>query len=105
MIQRSSKIAVQYLYQRVKKNVETVTGENIAYILKLSGYEDINQVNSRNLSKIIQFDKMKEEDEWRVRMIREITNIKQNVLYLDPTSNESFDNDQLNDIIDFLSTT
>ena len=85
--------------------METVTGKNIAYILKLSGYEDINQVNSRNLSKIIQFDKMKEEDEWRVRMIREITNIKQNVLYLDPISNESFDNDQLNDIIDFVSTT
>ena len=98
-------MAVQYLYQRVKNNVETVTGKNIAYIVKLSGYEDIDQVKSRSLSKIIQFDKMKEEDKWRVRMLREITNIKQNVSYLDPTSDESFENDQLNDIIDFLSTT
>ena len=53
---------------------------------------------------MIQFDKMKEEDEWRVRMIRELTNIKQNALCLNPTSDESFDSDQLNDIVDHIIT-
>ena len=38
MIQKSSKMAVQYLYQSVKNNVETVTGKNIPYLVKLSGY-------------------------------------------------------------------
>ena len=43
-------------------------------------------------------------DEWKVDFIREIVNVKHKVLSLDEDSDVGFDNDDLEDIVDFLST-
>ena len=102
-LKKSPKIAVQYLYQKVKDNVETVTGRNIAYILKLSGYDDIEKINLLDLSRRIKFEAMRKEDSWKVDMIREVVNIKKNIFILD-NKEDSFHEDELNDIINYLST-
>ena len=102
-VKKSPKIAVQYLYQKVKKDVETVTGRNIAYILKLSGYDDIEKINLRDLSRTIKFETIKKEEKWKLDMIQEVVNIKKNVLTLD-NMEDSLDEDEFNDIIHYLST-
>ena len=102
-LKKSPKIAVQYLYQKVKDNVETVTGRNIAYILKLSHNDDIEKINLLDLSRRIKFEAMRKEDSWKVDMIREVVNIKKNIFILD-NKEDSFHEDELNDIINYLST-
>ena len=102
-LKKSPKIAVQYLYQKVKDNVETITGRNIAYVLKLSRYDDIEKINLLNLSRRIKFEGMKMEGSWKVDMIREVVNIKKNV-FIHDNKEDSFDEDELNDIINYLST-
>ena len=102
-VKKSPKIAVQYLYQKVKKDVETVTGRNIAYILKLSGYDDIEKINLRDLSETIKFENIKKEEKWKINMIQEVVNIKKNVLTLD-NMDDGLDENEFNDIIYYLST-
>ena len=87
----------------MKKDVETVTGRNIAYILKLSGYDDIEKINLRDLSRTIKFETMKKEEKWKLDMIQEVVNIKKNVLTLD-NMDDGLDENEFNDIIYYLST-
>ena len=44
---------------------------------------------------------MKTEDKWRINMIKEVTNIKQNVLKLE---GEGFSSEELDEIIEYIST-
>ena len=43
-IKKSPKQAVQFLYQKVKRNLDTVTGKNIRYVVENSGVEDIEDI-------------------------------------------------------------
>ena len=81
---KSPKMCVQFLLQKVLKNVETVTGRNIAYINRKTGYRfDICSVTPNQLKRSLKFCDIKTEDKWRVHIIKEMTNIKQNVLKLE----------------------
>ena len=83
------------------KNVNTVTCRNIHYILKDTGESDILSVNIGKLKKNYHFVQMNPDDVWKIDFVREITNVKQNVLEID--QNQMTD-EELSDIVDYLTT-
>ena len=52
----------------------------------------------------VKFSETREENKWRVGMIKEIVDIKQNVLELKHENDEFLTKEQLNDIIEYVST-
>ena len=108
-LKQSPKMCVQFLLQKVLRNVETVTGRNVetvtgrnvAVINRKTGYKfDILTVAPEKIKKSLKFCEIKKQDKWRVNMIREVTNIKQNVLTL-----EGFSSEELDELIECISTT
>ena len=74
---RSPKMCVQLLLQKVLRNINTITGKNVEYI------QYILTVKPNILKCDIKFCEIKTEDKQRAEFIREMTNIKQNVVTLD----------------------
>ena len=64
---------------------------------------DILDASPTWMKKNIKFSEIRMEDKWRVDLLREITNINQQVLQFN--SEDSFlSSDQLQEIVDFVST-
>ena len=85
------------------ESVETVTGKNVAYITRKTGFRfDILSVTPNLLKRSLKFCEMKTEDKWRINMIKEVTDIKQNLLKLE---GEGFSSEELDELIEYISTT
>ena len=102
-VQKSSKKAVLFLFNRCRNNVNTVTGRNINYIENETRSSSILTIKSSEMKKNYKFCEMKPEDDWKVNIVKEITNIKQNVLELE-TSEVEFTVAELNEILDLICT-
>ena len=103
-IKKSPKSAVQYLYQKVKNNLNTVTGRNIRFVVEASGCKSIEKIKTSELKRKLKFCESSTENDWKIKMIKEIVDLKQNVLFLDDESDVLFDNEDLESIVEFLST-
>ena len=101
--QKSSKLPVQMMLQRVFRNINTITGRNVRHIQDKVGHQhDLLKVNTGWLKNKLKFCEISEEEKWRVGLIEEITNIKQNKLEIEPYDENSFlTHDQLQEINDF----
>ena len=78
---------------------------NMEYILgktSLGLAKDVFSVTPNYLMKNLRFDAIRNHDWWRVNMIKEIVNFKQDVLTLD---GEGFTSEELNNLLDYISTT
>ena len=102
-LQRSSRLAVLYLYQRCRNNVMTVTGKNINYIENEVEDSSILNINLHKFKKTYKFAETKDEDAWKVCFVREIVNIKQNILHFDQDE-EQFTAEELDELLDYLVT-
>ena len=86
-ITRSPKNCVQFLLHKVIGNAESITGKNVAFIMRKTRFKfDLLTVAPNMLKNKLKFSELHENNIWRVNMIREITNIKQGVLTLDEGS-------------------
>ena len=106
-IQKSDKLAVKFMLQKVIGNVETITGRNVRFIENKVGLScDILKVSDSWLRSKVKFCEIKQEDMWRVNLIREIININQNALMLssDEADDSFLTRDQLMEIVEFVST-
>ena len=73
------------------------------YILGKTGHEcDLFSVTPNILKKNLKFCEIRNENRWRVNIIKEIVDIKQGILALD---GEGLSSEELNDLIDYISTT
>ena len=103
-IQKSDKLAVKLMLQKVLYNVETVTGRNVRYIEdKLGPSCRILNADITWVKKNINFCKIREEDMWKVNIIKEITNITQSSLEFSTEEDNFLSKEQLQEIIDFVS--
>ena len=103
-IKKSPKLAVQFLYEKIKTNVNTVTGRNVAFVLKATGYKQIEDINTKEVKERVKFAGS-EENTWRGDFIKEIVNVKNNVLVLNEDESEVlFDKEDFDDIIEYLCT-
>ena len=102
-IKKSPKMAVQFLLEKVSRNCNTLTGKNIRFVLDKLNVEDIFQVNPDRVKTDFKFAKISEENSWRINFAKEIVNLKQNVLQLDPDTN-TLSEDELQEILDYICT-
>ena len=103
---KSSKKAVHIMLYKVFKDVSTITGKNIRFIEELTGNKiDLLKTSIRRLKKSTKFCIPDSHEKWRVNLIKEISNIKQNLLVLEnDSSNSSLSTDELNEILNFTCT-
>ena len=102
--QKSSKLTVLLLLQIVKNDLQTVTGKNIRHILADVEQEDIFKLKKEDIKKKVKFAPIQPDDKWKVQLVKEITNVKQNVLNLEGNENGQFSNDELSDIVNYVTT-
>ena len=88
----------------VKNDLETVTGRNIHHILTDIDQGDIFKVNKSDMKKKVKFAQMQPEDQWKIQLVKEITNVKQNVLYLEENENGQFTIEELSEIMNYVTT-
>ena len=105
-IKKSPKLAAQFMLQKVINNVSTVTGKNVRMVKDMIGHQhDLLSVKPGWLRNTLKFCELHDDDQWRVDMIKEITNIKQNILELTPDEEEDsfLTSEQLEEILHFVS--
>ena len=82
-LRKSSKEAVKFLVEQIHQDTRTITGTNIRHILNKTNGADIFSMNSQNLK-----HEHKPEAEWRIQLIKELTNLKIGSLQLSSTDHE-----------------
>ena len=103
-IKKSSKRAVQFLYQKVKNNLNTVTGRNVQFVVETTGSRNIEDINTNQVKKNMKFCEVDPSESWKANFIREVVNLKQNVLFLDDETEVVFENQDLDYIVEYLAT-
>ena len=103
-IKKSPKLGVQLLFQKVRNNVNTVTGKNIHFVQQATGYDTVEDINIIQVKKTMKFCEVNDNDAWKADFIKEIVNVKQNVLFFDDDSDAFLETEDLDFIIDYLST-
>ena len=81
-IKSGNKIVAKLLLEIIKNNTETITGRNIKKIEIESEKSNIKNADYKNV-KDLKFCEMSENDEWKIGLIIEMTDIKQGKLFLD----------------------
>ena len=75
------------MLQKVIQNVDSITGRNIRFIQdKVGKHCDLLAVSPRWLKSKLIFSPIKAADLWKVNLIKEVTDLKQGVLSLEPGS-------------------
>ena len=112
-IRKSNKLGVIYLLEKVHLDLDTMTGQNIRHILDQINEKEIFKVKSRELKRKFKFKELPKEQQWKVNMMKEITDIKHNVVVLssedqneldDHQDKNNFTVDELNEILSFIAT-
>ena len=78
-----------------------MTGRNVRFVLDKTGGQDIFKINPLNIKKNLKFNTISEENAWRVNLVKELTNVKQNTLSLEEHEN-SLTNEELDEILDYV---
>ena len=94
----SSKRPVRMMYNLIKQDCLSTTGSNIRRIMHLQMKNTIYEVNESSLNHLV-FSPIRESDKWKMSMVQEIVDIKNKRKRL-----EGFDDDQLSDILTYLTT-
>ena len=101
-IKKSPKKAVQFLFEKVRKNVNTVTGRNMAFVERVTGKSELEKINIQEVMKNVKHCES-EKNIWRADFIKEIVDVKYNgMVLLNDKNEEMFDKEDLDDIIDYL---
>ena len=109
-IRKCTKLPVIYLLEKVCRDQNTMTGQNIRQVLDLTEKSDIFKINIKCLKKEFKFKELPAEDVWKVEMMKEIVDIKQSVLVLDKSDQnddievDKFATEELNEILEYTAT-
>ena len=79
-ILKSNKKAAIYLLFRTIRDQRTITGGNVQKILSYCEETDIFEVNLNKFKKNFKFCELPEGYEWKINLVKELTDIKMNIL-------------------------
>ena len=96
-IQKSKKTALTNLLNQAMNDVRTTTGSNLRWIMLHAGNNTIDEVLNSKVD--VEYHKLDEEQLWRADMLRELIDVRNDV-----KSIEEMENDDLEDILEFLCT-
>ena len=102
-IETGHKLTAKVLLEIIKDNTETITGRNMKKILMETDQSNISNIDSKTLTKF-KFSELPETEEWRINIIKELTDIKQGNLSLDFDNDEGMKSDEIENILAFLTT-
>ena len=83
--------------------METVTGTNIRHILTDAGQDDVFKMKKSDMRNKVNFP-IEHQNEWKVAFVREITDVQKNVLNIEADENGQFTDDELREILNFVTT-
>ena len=95
------------MLNKVERNCATVTGRNVGYVEGLLGPKiDLYNISKKEVKSKVIFCEMSKDDNWKVNLIKEATNLKQGKLSFDSVleTDNPFSKEELNFIIDFVSS-
>ena len=98
-IEKSAKNVPKQLLTFIKKDVRSTTGANLRNILHLTNQTDIEEIKRHDV-KLLKYKEIDPEDNWKLAMIKEITDVKFNQLDV-----ENFEMKELEEILEFICTT
>ena len=102
-IQTGNKLAAKLLLEMIKDNTETITGRNIKIILMELNKSNINQIDNKSL-RGLKFCELPKTEEWRINSIKELTDMKQGKLSVQFENDYGLENNEIEDILTFLTT-
>ena len=91
------------MLHRVIHDQRTLTGKNAKLVCDATAGDDIFNLRSTDLKKEVKFKAIEDSDMYRVDLIKEITNLKQNVLCFQP-NDDQLTTEELDDILDFVAS-
>ena len=103
-VQNSKKLPVKYMYERIKDDTRSITGSNIREILILYDKDNILDINTKHIKNQMKFCEIPKEEEWRINLIKELTDVKQKNLNIDNNNETFMNNDQIDDLIYIAAT-
>jgi len=98
-IKKSSKVALKNLFNTIKEDTQSVTGNNLRRIMLLVNKNCVDELNASDANNIV-YAKIPENEEWRVELVKEITDIKFGEKHLD-----NFPQEELNELLKYACTT
>ena len=78
-----------------------MTGKNVRFVLDKTGGQDIFKVNPLDIKKNLKFNTICEEIAWRVNLVKELTNVKQNIVSLDKHE-DALNIEEFDKILDYI---
>ena len=105
-IRKSGKLAATYLLEKTHADLTTMTGQNVRHILDKTGERNIFKMKAKQVKLEYKFEDLPEDQEWKVRMMKEIVDVNHNTLVLtgDIEPDDQFSADELNEILCYLAT-
>ena len=100
-----NKPAVKYLYEKIKADTRTVTGKNIREILMETNSDCIEDIKVQNIKKHLSFKQIADEDKWKLNILKELVNVKQNNMEINFDDGENFSFNDIDDMINYITTT
>ena len=85
----------------------SITGKNIRQVLAETGETDIFKIDIKEVKKTFKFNEISDEDKWRIKLIKELTDVRQGALHVlgEGDSQDSLlTNDEMLEIIHYVST-
>ena len=97
-IRKSKKNIPKQLLSFIKNNTRSTTGFNLRNILLLTDKYNVDELTKGDV-KALKYQNVDENNAWKIKMIKEITDVQLNKLDV-----ENFSKDELEEILSFLCT-
>ena len=102
-INNGIKDAPIYLLHLIKDNTDNITGRNIREILNVTNESNISNVTVSKL-KEKKFSELPKNEDWRIKLVKELTNIKMKNLGVCFNNGDELSKKEINDMIFFTTT-
>ena len=86
------------LMETAKHDVRSVTGRNFRECMLIMGKVSVNDVTRKDID-MIEYFPMDKVDSWKVEMIKEIIDVKNQIVHID-----KFELEELEEILNYLCT-
>ena len=102
-IEKGNKCAPLYLLEKIRDDTRTVTGRNICYVMHELEVFDISNIKTKNVKDKYEFRQMSKYDEWKIRIIKELTDMKMGKLSVEFDNGSELTNANIDDIMEFVT--
>ena len=92
------------MYELIKNDTRSITGKNIRQVLIETDSDNIMDIDINDIKKNMKFSQIPKTEEWRISIIKELTNVKHNNLKVNFDQGEQLNDDEIDNLISFAVT-